>query len=282
MFSAHKVRLNRFLAADGRCLDVAIDHGVFNEHAFLDGLEDMPAVVRALVDAGPDAIQMNIGQADVLQSIPGPRKPALVLRTDVGNLYNATTHKVMFNQLVHWDEPIVGALKADAACVVCNLLLMPGEPDLHRQTALNAARLRAACDHYGLPLMIEPLVLKPNEAKGGYQVDGNKKLIVPLVRQARELGADVIKADPTDHASDYHEVVQAARCPTLVRGGGKKPIETVFAEAAAYLAQGAHGLVYGRNIYQHPNPARIVAAFMAMIHRGATADQALAIYRDGP
>jgi class I fructose-bisphosphate aldolase len=279
MFSAHKFRLNRFLAADGRCLDVAIDHGVFNEHAFLDGLEDLPAVVRALVDAGPDAIQMNIGQADVLQTIPGPRKPALVLRTDVGNLYNATTHKVMFNQLVHWDEPIIGALKADAACVVCNLLLMPGEPELHRQTALNAARLRTVCDQYGMPLMIEPLVLKPNEAKGGYEVDGNKKLIVPLVRQARELGADVIKADPTDDAADYHEVVQAARCPILVRGGGKKPIETVFAEAAAYLAQGAHGLVYGRNIYQHPNPARIVAAFMAMIHRGATPEQALALYR---
>ena len=255
MFSSHKVRLNRFLASDGRCLDVAIDHGVFNEHAFLDGLEDMPAVVRSLVEAGPDAIQMNIGQAEVLQSIPGPHKPALVLRTDVGNLYNATTHKVMFNQLVHWDEPIIAALKADAACVVCNLLLMPGEPDLHRQTALNAARLRAVCDHYGMPLMIEPLVLK--------------------------LGADVIKADPTENPDDYHEVVQAARCPILVRGGGKKPIETVFAEAAAYLAQGAHGLVYGRNIYQHPNPARIVAAFMAMIHRGAKADQALAIYRGG-
>ena len=281
MFSSHKVRLNRFLASDGRCLDVAIDHGVFNEHAFLDGLEDMPAVVRSLVEAGPDAIQMNIGQAEVLQSIPGPHKPALVLRTDVGNLYNATTHKVMFNQLVHWDEPIIAALKADAACVVCNLLLMPGEPDLHRQTALNAARLRAVCDHYGMPIMIEPLVLKPNEAKGGYQVDGDKKFIIPLVRQARELGADVIKADPTENPDDYHEVVQAARCPILVRGGGKKPIETVFAEAAAYLAQGAHGLVYGRNIYQHPNPARIVAAFMAMIHRGAKADQALAIYRGG-
>lgn len=279
MFSAHKPRLNRFLAADGRCLDVAIDHGVFNEHAFLDGLEDVPAVVSALVAAGPDAIQMNVGQADVLQSIPGPRKPALVLRTDVGNLYNATTHRVMFNQLVHWDEPIIGALKADAACVVCNLLLMPDEPELHRQTVLNAGRLRAVCERYGMPLMIEPLVLKPNQAKGGYQVDGNKKLIVPLVRQARELGADVIKADPTDHPEDYHEVVQAARCPVLVRGGGKKPVETVFAEAAAYLAQGAHGLVYGRNIYQHPNPARIVRAFMAMIHEGASADRALALYR---
>lgn len=278
MFNAHKVRLNRFLAADSRCLDVAIDHGVFNEHAFLDGLGDMPAVVRALVAAGPDAIQMNIGQADVLQTIAGARKPALVLRTDVGNLYNAQTHKVMFDQLVHWDEPILGALKLDAACVVCNLLLMPGEPDLHRQTVLNAARLRVVCEKYGMPLMMEPLVLKPNEAKGGYQVDGNKKLIIALVRQARELGADVIKADPTDHAEDYHEVIQAARCPILVRGGGKKPLQSVFNEAAAFLAQGAHGLVYGRNIYQHPNPARIVAAFMAMIHEGADADRAMAIY----
>jgi class I fructose-bisphosphate aldolase len=281
MFNAHKVRLNRFLGADGRCLDVAIDHGVFNEHSFLDGLEDISAVVRSLVAAGPDAIQMNVGQADVLQTIPGGRKPALVLRTDAGNLYNATTHKVMFDQLVHWEEPIIGALKLDAACVVCNLLLMPGEPDLHRQTVLNAGRLRAVCDQYGMPLMIEPLVLKGNEAKGGYQVDGNKKLIVPLVRQARELGADVIKADPTENPDDYHEVVQAARCPILVRGGGKKPIETVFQEAAAYLAQGAHGLVYGRNIYQHPNPSRIVAAFMAMIHDGADASQAMTIYQRG-
>lgn len=277
-FNSHKVRLNRFLAADGRCLDVAIDHGVFNEYSFLAGLEDMPAVVRALVDAGPDAIQMNIGQADLLQGIPGPRKPALVLRTDVGNLYNPTTHAVMFNQLVHWEEPIIGAIKADAAAVVCNLLLMPGQPDLHRQTVLNAARLRAVCERYGMPLMIEPLVLRANEQQGGYQVNGDKKLIVPLVRQARELGADVIKADPTDHPEDYHEVIAAARCPVLVRGGGRKPIETVFTEAAAFLAQGAHGLVYGRNIYQHPNPGRIVAAFMAMIHEGATAERALAIY----
>ena len=178
MFNAHKVRLNRFLGVDGRCLDVAIDHGVFNEYSFLDGLEDMPAVVKSLAAAGPDAIQMNVGQADVLQTLPGARKPALVLRTDAGNLYNATTHRVMFNQLVHWDEPILGALKLDAACVVCNLLLMPGEPDLHRQTVLNAARLRVACDHYGMPLMIEPLVLKPNEAKGGCQVDGKKKLLI--------------------------------------------------------------------------------------------------------
>lgn len=280
MFNTHKFRLNRFLGADGRCLDVAVDHGVFNEIGFLDGLRDMPAVVDALVQAAPDAIQMNIGQADLLQSVPGSNKPALVLRTDVGNIYNSVTHAVMYDQLVHWEEPIIGALRADAAAVVCNLLLMPGQPDLHRQSVLNVGRLRAVCERYAMPLMVEPLVLKANEQGGGYQVDGNKDLIVGLVRQARELGADVIKADPTDHPDDYHEVVEAARCPVLVRGGGRKPIEQVFTEARAYLDQGAHGLVYGRNIYQHPNPSRIVSAFMAMIHHDADVDEANAIYRN--
>ena len=46
--------------------------------------------------------------------------------------------------------------------------------------------------------MIEPLVLQPNEKAGGYMVDGDLKKIMPLVRQAVELGADIIKADPTD------------------------------------------------------------------------------------
>ncbi len=278
MYDAHKVRINRLFNESGNCLDVAIDHGAFNEYSFLDGLEDMDSVVKQLVDAGPDAIQMNYGQADVLQTIPGKRKPALVMRTDAGNPYNAQKHRYMFNIPAHFEDPVLAAVQMDAACVVVNLLLLPDEPELHMQTVRNIAKIRELCTHYGMPLMIEPLVMAPNDERGGYQVNGDKSLIVPLVRQARELGADIIKADPTDNPEDYHEVLAAARCPVLVRGGGKKSIDVVFKEAHAFLAQGARGLVYGRNIYQHPNPQRIVKAFMAMIHQGASSEQAVAIY----
>jgi fructose-bisphosphate aldolase, class I len=281
MYNAHKVRLNRMFSPVGRCLDVAVDHGVFNEYSFLDGLEDMEAVVGQLVDAGPDAIQMNYGQCDLLQNLPGKAKPALVLRLDAGNPYNPQAHRVMFDILQHEPEPLLPALRADAACVVVNLLLLPGEPDLHRQTVHNIARVRAECDKYGMPLMVEPLVMRGNDARGGYQVDGNKKLIVPLVRQARELGADIIKADPTDDPEDYHEVIAAARCPVLVRGGGRASLEEVFQKSYAFLQQGAQGLVYGRNVYQHPSPRRVVAALMAMIHDGASDQQAWELYQRG-
>ena len=40
---------------------------------------------------------------------------------------------------------------------------------------------------------------------------------------------------------------------------------------------GASGIVYGRNVIQHPNPKGITQALMAMVHKNATVDQALEI-----
>jgi DhnA family fructose-bisphosphate aldolase class Ia len=278
MYDRKKVRMNRLFNPSGKCLDVAIDHGVFNEYGFLDGLEDMDKVVKMLVAAGPDVIQMNYGQADILQSIPGKDKPALLMRTDFGNPYNSVVHKYMYNVLQNPEEPILMALKMDAAAVVANLLMLPNQPELHKMTAQNIAILRNECEKYGMPLMVEPLVMKEGN---GYSVDGNKDLIVPLVRQARELGADIIKADPTDHVGDYYEVIEAARCPVLVRGGGKADIKEVFERTHAFLQTGAKGLVYGRNVYQHPNPSLIVKSFMALIHENASVEDAWEIYARG-
>ena len=277
---AKKVRLNR-LFGKGRCLDVAIDHGVCNEPSFLDGLEDIGAVVDSLVAAGPDAIQMNFGQSDLLQERGGKDKPALVMRLDMGNPYNKQRHGVMWAQLQNEAEPLIGALQMDAACVVVNLFMLPDEPDLFRQCVANIARVRADCDKYGMPLMIEPLVMLPNSERGGYQVDGDAEKIVTLTRLAREMGADIVKADPTTNASDFHKVVQAARCPVLVRGGGKEDLPAVFDKSAALMRQGAQGMVYGRNIYQHVNPAAVVRGLMAIIHEDASGEQAWDRYNQG-
>jgi fructose-bisphosphate aldolase, class I len=277
---SHKARMNR-LFTSGRCLDVAIDHGVCNEPTFMTGLEDMGAVVDQLIAAGPDAIQMNYGQADLLQSRPEKTKPALVMRIDMGNPYNDRRHRVMWAELQNHDEPLIGALEMDAACVVVNLFMLPDEPELFRQCVRNIATVRAACSKYGMPLMIEPLVMLPNEIRGGYQVDGDAEKIVPLVRLAAEMGADIIKADPTTNPEDFHRVVEAARVPVLVRGGGKEDLRSVFGKSAALLAQGAQGLVYGRNVYQHEDPKLVVAALMAMIHKGVSGDEAWEIYQNG-
>ena len=268
-------RLNRlFNAKSNRCFDVAVDHGFFNEGGFLKGIEDIEAAVQTLVEANPDAIQLTIGQAPVLQSLPGKGKPALVLRSDVANVYGTDLPDHLFSRVIA--DAAEQAVRLDAACLVVNLFNIPGEPEMTDDCIQNILDLKPQCDALAMPLMIEPLVFKPNTEAGGYQVDGDLEKILPLVRQAVELGADVIKADPTDDPADYHQVIQiAGRIPVLVRGGGRVSDEEILERTHAILAQGAAGIVYGRNIIQHANPAGMTRALMALVHEGATPEEAV-------
>ncbi len=268
-------RLNRlFNAKSNRCFDVAVDHGFFNERTFLQGIENLDRAVRTLVEAAPDAIQLTIGQAELLQRIPGKAKPALVLRTDVANVYGRELPRALFSRII--GSAVEQALRFDAACVVVNLFRIPGEPEVTDQCIDNILRLKPECDRYAMPLMIEPLVFRPNEQAGGYLVDGDPDKILPLVRQAVELGADIIKADPTDEVGIYHRVIETAgRIPVLVRGGGKAPDAEILDRTEKLMQQGAAGIVYGRNIIQHHDPAGMTRALMAIVHDGASAKDAI-------
>jgi DhnA family fructose-bisphosphate aldolase class Ia len=270
-------RLNRlFNPETGRCFDVALDHGFFNEPSFLAGIEDLGAAVKAVVAAGPDAIQLTVGQARHLQALPVRGKPALVLRTDVANVYGTELPRALFSRML--EDACLQAVRLDAACVVVNLFRIPDQPEVTDQCIRNILALKPQADHFGIPLMIEPLVFRPNAKAGGYMVDGDPRKIIPLVRQAVELGADIIKADPTDEVGVYGRVVETAGgIPVLVRGGGKASEAEILARTQALIQQGVAGIVYGRNIIQHPNPAGITRALLAIVHRGASAESALAL-----
>ena len=272
-------RLNRLFGPDGKCFDVAIDHGFFNEGSFLAGIENIGQAIETIVAANPDAIQLSPGQAPLLQAIPGKQKPALVLRADIANIYARSLPRFLFSQLIH--EPVEQALALDAACIVVNLLLLPNQPELYHQCVQNVCQLKPQCERYGMPLMIEPLVMQPNEKAGGYMVDGDIAKIVPLVRQAAELGADIIKADPCDDLDKYHRVVEAASGkPVLPRGGGKTSDRDILSRTVTLMRAGASGIVYGRNIIQHSSPLLMTRAFMAIVHENADVDKALAIVQN--
>ena len=257
-----QARLNRLFAADGKCFDVAVDHGFFGEVSFLAGIEDMQRTIETLVAAAPDAIQLSPGQAPLLQRVRGP-KPALVLRTDVANVYGADPPEHLFSELV--EGAVATAVRLDAACIVVNLLELPDQPELLHACVRNVSALRAVCDRFAMPLMVEPLVFKPGER--GYGSDGDPGRIVPLVRQAVELGADVIQADPTDDLDDYPRVIEVAgEIPVLVRGGGRARDEEILRRTEELMRLGAAGIVYGRNVIQHEDPLGMTRRLMAVVH----------------
>ncbi len=270
-------RLNRlFHPRSRRCFDVAIDHGFFNEQSFLAGIEDIARAVAVVADAAPDAIQLTVGQARHLQAMPGRFKPSLVLRTDVANVYGKKLPRKLYSRMI--EEPVEQALRLDAVCMCVNLFQIPGEPEVGEECVQNILRLKPVSDRFGMPMMIEPLVFQPNEKAGGYMVDGDEQKIVPLVRQAVELGADIIKADPTDDVSRYHKVIEVAGgVPVLVRGGGKVGDREILQRTHDLLEQGAAGIVYGRNIIQHSKPAAITKALMGIVHDGLSVETTLSI-----
>jgi class I fructose-bisphosphate aldolase len=274
-----KPRINRLFAADGKCFDVAIDHGFFNEAAFLAGIENMRSAIQTVLSAGPDAVQLTVGQAPLLQSVPGKHKPALVLRTDVANVYGKTLPTFLFSRMI--DDPVKQALRLDAACLCVNLFLLPEQPEVHAECIENICLLKPVADEYGMPLMVEPLVMQDNQQAGGYMVDGNIEKIMGLVRQAVELGADIIKADPCTDITEYHRVVEVAGAvPILVRGGGKASDTEIIERTVELMRQGAKGIVYGRNVIQHEKPAAMTRALMNIVHDGVDTKKALGILSD--
>jgi len=114
-------RLNRLShPVSRRCFDVAIDHGFFNEFAFHEGIENIGRAVAIIVAAAPDAIQLSVGQARHLQSLPGRFNPSLVLRIDVANVYNKKRPRKLYSRII--EEPIVYAPQLAAACLCVNLV----------------------------------------------------------------------------------------------------------------------------------------------------------------
>ena len=115
--------------------------------------------------ANPDAVQLTLGQARHLQSIPGKDKPALVLRTDVANVYGNPLDRHLFSH--HFPHAIEEAVRLDAVAVCVNLLQLPDHPEIREASILSIMALRREATRYGMPLMIEPLVMRDNAAAGG-------------------------------------------------------------------------------------------------------------------
>lgn len=263
-------RLNRlFDHRSGRCLAVAVDHGFPGEVDMLEGIEDLEPVIDTLVAAGPDALLLSPGQAGLLQRHPGRHRPALALRVDVPDIYGRERSDEPTSLLM--GDPVELAVRLDAACVVVNLLDIPGQGSLRRSCIANIAALKPACERAAMPLMVEPVPLAPGHR--GYDVQRDADRLIGLVRQATELGADVIKADPLADPGDFRRLVKVARVPLLVRGGGRIDERELLSSTHAVLSNGAAGLVYGRNVIQHRDPAAMTQALRRLVHENATPDE---------
>ena len=101
----------------------------------------MVSAIDTLVDAAPDAIQLTIGQARLLQSRPGRFKPSLVLRSDVANVYGTQLPDRLSSLPI--EQAALTAAQLDATCLVVNIFDMPGTAGA--QGTVHSQRPAVAC-----------------------------------------------------------------------------------------------------------------------------------------
>ena len=267
-----------FHPTSGRCINIAMDLGVFGARSFSNGIEDLPSAFATIAGASPDVIQVNPGGLRTLTDAGLAGSQMVALRLDVTNVYEPrvvekawdTAHP---NTLSDAEHPSVG-------CVVLNLLEVDNNAALQEQCISNIQEIGALARARGISLMVEPLAMTTNPEGGSSSVSDPEK-IATLVRQAVELGADIIKVDPVEPMERFAEVVDIAHpIPVLVRGGGKVTTRELLERTKIAVEVGASGVVYGRNVVQHPNPASLVAALQAIVHQNASVDEAFAFVKE--
>jgi DhnA family fructose-bisphosphate aldolase class Ia len=92
------------------------------------------------------------------------------------------------------------------------------------------------------------------------------------------LGADIIKTNYTGDAESFREVVNGCQVPVIIAGGPKvETAKELLQMVHGAIKAGGAGLSIGRNVFQQENPTKMVEALSALVHKGATVDEALKI-----
>jgi fructose-bisphosphate aldolase, class I len=256
-----------------RAIVIALDLGVFGSESFVTGIEDLSDAIARMNTAGADVLQVNVGGLRMIQRNPALTTLPIALRLDATNIYESRTLPSVFT--VGTADSVVLAHDPRVKTVVLNLIEFDEEPTVQERCIALIQQVRAALADSDTALMVEPLVMRRN-AEGIIGGAFEASDLVALVRQGVELGADAIKVDAPSDASQFRRLVEVATpIPVLLRGGGKVTERVILERAKAAIDAGARGVVFGRNVVQHPNPPAFLAALRAVVHDNASIDEAM-------
>ena len=248
-------RLTRIFQEDNRTLIVPMDHGV--SIGPLKGIFSMQETVNQLLKGGVDAVVLHKG---IAKRVNTGSAGLIVHLSAISNLTPNSGTKVQVCSVAE-------AVRVGADAVSVHVNVGAQEEGKMLETL---GKVADECDVYGMPLlaMIYPRGPKiPDE----HAADA----VAHSARLGAELGADIIKTNYTGDIATFKAVVEGCPVPVVIAGGPKckTTLETLQMARDSVKAGGA-GLSIGRNVFQHESPALMVKALVAIVHKGAPAEQA--------
>jgi len=259
MVFGKEVRLSRVLE-NGRMVCVPLDHGT--SVGPIQGLERVDELIYSLESAGVTAILAHKG---VFRSLKRPLKTGTIMHmsasTSLSTNYNRKVCVASVEEAVR--------LGVDAVSVHINIGGV--DDDVMLQTL---GEVSDSCDEWQIPLIA---MMYP---RGQNIKDPNDVLVLSHVaRVGAELGADIIKTPmPSTNIRDIERLVRSCPAPVVAAGGPKMERDVdVLNLAYAAVAGGCIGITFGRNVFQHSSPPRMVKALRKIVVEGKTVEEALQV-----
>jgi class I fructose-bisphosphate aldolase len=258
------IRIGRLLAGKhGRSACLAFDHGV--HQGPIAGTVDLREGIKHAVAAGFDGIILTPGavalNADLLS---GRDKPSVVMRIDQSTMWRIGSPTGYAEGDVRAITTVEEAAAMGADAVLSYLFIAHRDPKLETRSAERAAETAMQARRTGLVFVAEPMVARGGMLKSPF----DPAAIAIHTRMAVEFGADILKVDWPGSVKACATVLSScAGIPMLIAGGVRTGNDDDTLKLVAdLLAGGAKGIMFGRALFQSPDPLKLMRIVRDMIH----------------
>ena len=249
-----KNRLSRiFKPKTGKTVMLAVDHGYFQGPT--TGLKDLKSTVTPLVS-----------HADCIFITRGMLRTSIDPRSDVSICLRVSGGPSILGDLSNEDitTSMEEAIRLNASGVGMSIYVGASNED---RTISNLGRLVNEAERYGIPVLAVTAV--------GKEMGRDARYLGLACRIAAEMGAHFVK---TYYCEGFNKIVEGCPIPVVMAGGKKIPEMDALKMTENAIREGASGVDMGRNIFQSDNAIGMIKAVRAIVHKGATAEEAFEIY----
>ena len=256
MVSGNQIRLNRILRK-GKMLCIPMDHGISNGP--IEGLENPADIIYKCEGHGLTSIIINKG---IIKALPKPTKIGILAHFSSSTALSLSPNRKMLTGTVK--EAV--SMGADGISLHINIGGKE-EPEMLEHLGMTAEQ----CHKWGMPLLAM-MYPRGENIKNPH----DPETVAHVARIGAECGADIVKTLYTGDVDSFARIVKSTPVPIVIAGGPKAKTDLdILQMTEDAMTAGAKGVTYGRNIFAHKNPEKIVEALAEIIFRKGTAKEAM-------
>jgi DhnA family fructose-bisphosphate aldolase class Ia len=267
MVLGKRIRLNRiFSSPSGRVVTVAIDHPIAFSWDVPVELQHIREILPRIVEGRPDAITIQKGGAEHYFEPFAGRVPLIVQTCFFLPGIPRRDYQIGF---------VEDALRLGADAVAMTITV---GTEHQGELAAMLGRLVRDAAPVGLPVITH---IYPKGEMVPENERNSLKWCLYAARTGAEIGVDVVKTNYTGTPDTFRKVVEACPVPVVAAGGPKlNTSREVLEMARGVVEAGGAGLTVGRNVWAARDVAGTIRALKAVVHDGASVDDALALIHD--